>query len=315
MKWENVGPAPRRRAPRVSLGLPVYNGESFVRQALDSILAQTFADFDLVISDNASTDSTPEICKAYEAGDPRIRYFRNESNRGVAWNHNRVFELSTGEYFKWCAADDVLAPDYLAMCVDGLEARPDAVLCYSDAIVIDECGEPVEVEKKTVRIRDLPLASPDPVTRFSSLLSPIPTTIIPFYAVMRSQALRRTRLHGNYLAGDRCLLAELSLLGPFVRVPDVLFYRRRGVKNRKDWNTDEMLLYAPSRPERFAVREWRVAIEHLVSIRRAPVNPGLKVKLVQAWLRWLVDARVALHQEVKELVKDVVRHSLGGMRR
>src|SRR5262245_31427219 len=119
--------------PRVSLGLPVYNGEGFLRQALDSILAQTFEDFELIISDNSSTDSTPAICHDYKAADARIRYLRNESNRGVAWNHNRVFALSTGEYFKWCAADDLIAPEYLSACLGRLEAEPDAVLCYSDA--------------------------------------------------------------------------------------------------------------------------------------------------------------------------------------
>ncbi len=309
MKSERLGSAsgPVRR---VSLGLPVYNGESFLRQALDSILAQTFVDFELVISDNASTDSTPDICQAYKVGDARIRYYRNESNRGAAWNHNRVFELSVGEYFKWCAADDVLAPGYLAACLDRLEAQPDAVLCYSNAVVIDDDDQPVEL----ARHQDPPLASPDSVTRFSALLSPIPTSIIPFYAVIRSRALGRTRLHGNYLAGDRCLLAELSLLGPFLRVPEVLFYRRLGAKKKGNWNTNEMLVYAPSRPARFAVREWRVAVEHLKSIRRAPLDLRLKLRLARSWLRWLVRARATLHGEVKELIKDILRHSLGVFR-
>src|SRR5688572_10868700 len=98
--------------PRVSIGLPVYNGENYLAEAIDSILAQTFEDFELIISDNASTDRTQEICEAYAAKDGRIRYYRSEVNKGSAWNFNRVFELARGEYFKWAAHDDYIAPEY-----------------------------------------------------------------------------------------------------------------------------------------------------------------------------------------------------------
>jgi glycosyltransferase involved in cell wall biosynthesis len=299
----------------VSLGLPVYNGESFLPQALDSILAQTFADFELVISDNASTDSTPGICHAYSSSDARIHYSRNESNRGAGWNHNHVFDLSASDYFKWCAADDLIHPTYVSACLDRLEAHPDAVLCYSKAIIIDDYSLPVGDEGRGENAPELPLNSPDPVTRFSSLLRPIDSTVIPFYAVIRSNALRRVRPLGAYLAGDRCLLAELSLIGPFLRVPETLFYRRRHAKNSKKGNTEEMLVYAPSRPVRYAVREWRVVFEHLATVRRAPVSPRVKLKLLQALLRWVVGERRALRQEAKELIKDIARHSLRGMQR
>ena len=96
--------------PRVSVGIPVFNGERFLAETIESILAQTFKDFEIVISDNASTDRTEEICRSYAARDPRIRYNRNDTNRGAAWNHNRVFELARGEYFKWQSHDDFCAP-------------------------------------------------------------------------------------------------------------------------------------------------------------------------------------------------------------
>src|SRR5436190_12174806 len=95
------------RDPIVSIGLPVFNGERYLRQALDSLLGQDFQDFELIISDNASTDRTAEICRAYVAKDRRIRYYRNESNIGSAPNYRRVFELARGEFFKWCSHDDV----------------------------------------------------------------------------------------------------------------------------------------------------------------------------------------------------------------
>jgi hypothetical protein len=228
----------------------------------------------------------------------------------VGWNHKRVFELSASEYFKWCAADDLMASDYLSACLGRLEAHSDAVLCYSNAIIIDDYGVPIEGEGRGAHSSELPLDSPDLVTRFSSLLSPIRSTVIPYYAVIRSSALRRIRPHGNYLAADRCLLAELSLLGRFLRVPDTLFYRRRHAKNTKKGNTEEMILYAPSRPPRYIVREWRVAFEHLMSVRRAPANSRLKLKLLRAILRWIVGTRVAFCDEAKELVMDVVRQSI-----
>ena len=99
--------------PRVSIGLPVYNGENFLEFALDSILGQTFQDFELIISDNASTDATESICRRYAAKDSRIRYYRNPNNQGAAQNYNRVFALARGEYFKWAAHDDVCKPNYL----------------------------------------------------------------------------------------------------------------------------------------------------------------------------------------------------------
>ena len=111
----------------VSIGLPVYNGENYLSAAIESIAAQTFQDFELIISDNDSTDRTPEICRHYMMQDKRIRYFRNKRNLGAAPNYNRTYELSQGQYFKWTAHDDIICPDFLAKCVVALEAEPEAV--------------------------------------------------------------------------------------------------------------------------------------------------------------------------------------------
>src|SRR3989337_590294 len=117
--------------PTVSIGLPVFNGEKYLRQALDSILAQTYQDFELIISDNASTDKTQQICREYVKKDSRIRYYRNKRNLGATRNHNRVFELSCGEYFKWASHDDLLAPEFLSRCVSVLDQDHSIVLCHS----------------------------------------------------------------------------------------------------------------------------------------------------------------------------------------
>src|SRR5262249_49837857 len=134
-------------SPRVSIGMPVRNGQRFIRLAIDSLLAQTFSDFELIICDNGSTDQTQSICEEYAVLDPRVRYFRNESNLGPAANYNRCFELSRGEYFRWHAHDDQAAPQYLAKCVELLDRDPGVVVAYPSTLVIDENGRPLEEYK------------------------------------------------------------------------------------------------------------------------------------------------------------------------
>ena len=119
----------------------MYNGERFLAQALECLLAQTFGDFELVISDNASTDRTPEICHAYVQRDPRVRYVRNPLNLGSVPNFNRVFELSTAPLFKWAAHDDLHHETYLEGCVRLLDEDPAVVLAHSGTAFIDDHGE------------------------------------------------------------------------------------------------------------------------------------------------------------------------------
>ena len=100
-------------APRLSVGLPVYNGENYLAESLEALLGQSYEDFELIISDNASTDGTADICRRYGKQDSRIRYIRQPRNIGLAPNHNFVFEQSRGEFFKWAAADDLYGRDLL----------------------------------------------------------------------------------------------------------------------------------------------------------------------------------------------------------
>src|SRR5207244_10480282 len=109
------------KMPRVSIGVPVYNGERYIAETLDSLLAQTFEDFELIISDNASHDRTEGICRAYAAKDSRIRYVRNSTNLGAARNYRLAVELSSGEYFRWANCDDLFAPTSLSRCVEVLD--------------------------------------------------------------------------------------------------------------------------------------------------------------------------------------------------
>jgi glycosyltransferase involved in cell wall biosynthesis len=208
-------------APLVSIGMPVFNGENFLRKAIDSILAQTFSDFELIISDNASTDATEAICQAYALRDARVRYVRNTRNIGAGRNFDRCFHLARGRYFQWAAHDDMFAPDYLARAVAALEAQPDAVLCT--------CGI-VEIDADDAVIRtfatDLEAAtSADAVRRFACVIH-TRHQCEDFFGVYRREALLGTGLIGTYSGSDRVLLAEMALRGRWVRLDAPLFLHR-----------------------------------------------------------------------------------------
>ncbi|MGA7951628.1 MAG: glycosyltransferase family A protein [Thiobacillaceae bacterium] len=109
--------------PIVSIGMPVFNGERYIRDALDSLLAQTFTDFELIISDNASTDRTEQICRQYAAHDARIRYVRQSVNLGALPNFQFVLEAAVGEYFMWAAYDDFWKPNFIAHALPAMNDK------------------------------------------------------------------------------------------------------------------------------------------------------------------------------------------------
>lgn len=217
-----------RRGVRVSIGLPVFNGENYIRDAIDALLDQTFTDFELIISDNASTDRTREHCLAYAAADRRIRYVRNDRNIGGSANYGRVFALSSGEYFQWAAHDDVCRPEFLARCVEALQRDPSVVLAYPRTRTIDAAGTPGKKWEPRPG-----LASPVLHQRFREALRPpdglgslFRTPTFPLSGLIRSSVLARTLLFGRSPFPDLPLLAELCLYGPFHEVPEFLFFCR-----------------------------------------------------------------------------------------
>jgi glycosyltransferase involved in cell wall biosynthesis len=124
--------------PKLSIGIPVFNGQEFLPELLGSLLAQTFKDFEILICDNASSDRTPQICCEYERHDSRIHYIRNERNLEAIANYNRLFELSTAPLFKWAAHDDLHHEAYLNVCARLLEENPDINLAHTGTAFIDE---------------------------------------------------------------------------------------------------------------------------------------------------------------------------------
>lgn len=202
------------RAPVISIGVPVYNGENFLAEAIESVLAQTFGDFELIICDNASTDGTRAICEAYAARDARVRYYRNPRNLGAAANYNRAFALARGRYFKWLAHDDRLHREFLERTVAVLEERPEVVLCGSQVRVIDPNGVPIGAYKSILGEADVP----SPARRFAVYVLR-PHTGVDIFALIRRSALEGSLLHSHFHGADRALLAQLALRGLMVQLP------------------------------------------------------------------------------------------------
>jgi glycosyltransferase involved in cell wall biosynthesis len=207
----------------VSVGLPTRNGERFLRQALDSLLAQTYPASEILISDNASTDRTPAIAQEYAASHPSVRYLRQERDFGAAANFNAVFRATTGDLFMWAADDDVWAPRYIEECVAALEAHPEAVLACTRLQFIDPSGDPIAMDYTGYDNPDV--SAPSVHTRLEILVRR--NGWYQLYGLIRRKALARTRLAQDRYGMDVVLLAELAILGPFALVPAVRFSYRQ----------------------------------------------------------------------------------------
>lgn len=250
------------RRPTVSMGLPVYNGQRYLAQAVESLLAQTLGDFELVLCDNASTDETESIGRDLAKRDRRVRYHRNERNLGAAPNFNRAWSLCAGRgrYFKWAAHDDLYAPTYLEKCARALEADPSAVLCHSRTVIIDDEGRELSPPRRDGAapghngngqavywedVYETPrrLDSPRPHERFGQVLLAT-RRCFEIFGVVRAEAMAKTRGHESYYGADKVMLAAFALMGRLVEVPEALFFRRhhagtsgslRTARDREAW--------------------------------------------------------------------------------
>ena len=280
-----------RENPRVSIGLPVFNGEKYLEKTLDSILNQTYRNFELIISDNASADNTPKICHAYSTKDDRIKYYRNKLNLGAAMNFNRVFNLSSGEYFKWAAYDDILSPEYLSKCISVLDQNPSIVLCHSKTSKINENGE--IVGNYDARSRSIRIYSQKAHERFGDMIK-IGNPCWWIFGVARASVLRLTSLMGNYVHSDRNLLAEISLLGRIYEIPEYLFFRRdhsqaytRSYIDSEHANYRKQLTWW-SNTDQINYGNLKNSLEYFKSLRRLPLNWKLRLLCYAEIGKWLI---------------------------
>jgi glycosyltransferase involved in cell wall biosynthesis len=262
-------------SPKLSIGLPVYNGENFLTEAVDSILEQTFSDFELIISDNASTDRTEEICREYAQKDERVRYYRNPKNVGIARNYNITYELASesSQFFKWAAHDDVLMPEYLERCIKVLDKEPSIVCVHTYAQKIDQHG----VVKNNYP-DDQFIDSARRTSRFYDAICVVHQVIVG-HAVIRKKYLDRTKLFGAYPGADFALQAELALYGRLHEIPEYLF-RRRSHPHRayRVPLYDRIAIEDPSKAGKIILPAWLQWFGYFAAIKRAQLPLGERFK-------------------------------------
>jgi glycosyltransferase involved in cell wall biosynthesis len=284
--------------PKLAIGMPVYNAEAYLEDALDSLIAQDFKDFEIIISDNASIDRTAEICQEYCDKFENISYYRNEANLGAAENFNRVFSLATSEYFKWAAYDDICAPGFLTRCVEILDNDDTIGLCCSRIGRIDDEGQ--FLDEYTYEID---IDSVDRCVRFNYLVSVWHDCIFMF-GVFRSSLLVSTGLIGNYEGSDRVLLAGIGLLGRIHVFDELLFYRRDHKKTSIKLSKDERRRwYDPSGKIDNSFSSLRILVGYFKCIGFFKLGLTESFRCYASVLGYIRLRRYVLTDDIKGLVK------------
>jgi glycosyltransferase involved in cell wall biosynthesis len=275
------------RSPRLSIGLPVYNGEDYLAESLEALLGQTYEDFELIVSDNASTDGTADICHRYAKQDSRIRYFRQPRNLGCNPNHNFVIKEARGELFKLAADDDLYARDLLKRCVEVLDEFPQYVLAHSWSGLIDASGE-------ITRLVNYPVATDAPRApdRFRSMM--FDGWGDDDGGVIRTKVLRQVAPYDSYHFADRVFITEIGLHGMFYQVPDWLWFRRQHPQQAGIHRSmrDRCAVLDPRRANRFRHPAARLYGEYIwgyvAALRRAPLSPEDRRECYRYLARWMV---------------------------
>jgi glycosyltransferase involved in cell wall biosynthesis len=284
-----------RTSPRLTVGLPVFNGERYLEGAARSILDQTYTDFELVIADNASSDGTEELCRALCRGDVRVRYVRHSENIGAGPNHNFVVEQATGELFRWAGDDDLVQPTTFQRCIDLLDDKgPNAVLAFPQTEIIDERGEHVRYWAEQGAVDE-----GTPVKRLRALLEHPAGHLragfmSPLYGVVRTDALRSTRLSQLFYGSDRVLLVELALRGKLVEVAEPLYVRRQHAGQSGGWGTStakelDEWIYPGFRG--FSMPHSRLVAGYFRAVFEAPLSRGQQLRCLGLLGRWFLRDR------------------------
>ncbi len=290
-----------RLHPRVTVGVPVYNGERYLAATLDSLLNQTIDDFVVLVGDNASTDGTADIIHEYAARDRRVRHVRHPRNLGAAVNYSRLCELAETEFFRWSAADDCSQPRFLEACLAGLRQHPDAVLVYPRIMMIDGYGQSLEPYDEGLH---LPYASAE--QRFFTLLRNT-RLCNALYGVGRTTLFRRTRLLGSYRGSDIVFQAELSLYGKILEAPERLLLRRMHDASFTSMTREQQREFInPGRSRGTELYHWRHMAEHVRSVVRAPLPVGERVRLLAGLARHAIWARGEFTNELLSATRMLV---------
>jgi glycosyltransferase involved in cell wall biosynthesis len=270
--------------PLVSVGVPVFNGEAFLEDAIRSALGQTLDDLELILCDNASSDRTADICRDYAAHDPRVRYFRNPRNLGAAANYNLVFSHARGRYFKWLAHDDRMQPSFLAKTYRVLEERSDALLCNAVVSYIDSSGAHLGLYDTKLSGAD----APSPSQRFAWMVLRS-HTCVDFFGLIRRESLCGSLLHGSFHGADRALLAQLALRGRMIQLPAPLLVIRehpnRYTRSQRR-SADRAAWHDGAAGAHVSFPAWRLYREYLTMVRREALTPEERSRCYAVLARW-----------------------------
>jgi glycosyltransferase involved in cell wall biosynthesis len=297
------GAAASGSIPGVSVGLPVYNGARFIAEAIDSILGQSFAELELIISDNASTDSTQEICERYARSDRRVLYFRQPVNLGAPRNWNFVADKARGRYFKWASANDFVDREFIAKTSDVLESDEGTVLCYGRTWIVDE-----STDERQLYDGDMAVTDDRPSARFIRVCRMFRLNNA-LSGLFRLDMLRRTRLNQVYPASDIPLLAEMALLGRFRMLADPLLYRRIGQHSFSSLLSTAKLqeLFDPQKVGGCDFRELHRQTDCFRAVVRTPMAPMEKLRSFAAVAHQAYWARRELAAELRTLLPRPLR--------
>ena len=289
-------------APRVTIGLAVYNGENFLAESIDSLLSQSFSDLELVVCDNDSDDRTEEICRSYAARDDRVRYYRNPDNIGGVRNENRTYFLARGEYFKLAAHDDLISPTFIEECLRELESDRSAVVCAPRVEVIDQAGRPIE--------HLAPIAGTETTAhdRFRAI-SDRQYMCEAIYGLIRTDALREVRPQSNHLHSDRIVLCELAVSRPFRIAETAVLYRRLHAENQTKDCRGRMAWFQPELKDTGAVRlpHWLQLMDYVFLLARSPLGWTERTRCAVEVGRWSWDLRRSLAMDLLDALGMLLR--------
>jgi len=283
--------------------MPVYNRDKYVGASIEAHLNQTYTDFELILTDNFSTDRSEEVCRSYAERDPRVKYYRNPRNLGAAGNYRRCWELSTGEYFRWNPSDDFISPNVLARAVEILDQDSSIFVAYPRTKLVDADGKFLSDFDENLHLMD-----DRPSERWKGVQRNLRLGNL-HYGLCRADKLRKTGLLRNYSGGDFPLIAEMTLYGKFYEIEDAYFYRRMheeassAMKN----SADVMAFYDPKKREKILLYNFVHLGANLRSITRAPIPFSEKLKTYTFEMRRLIWSRKAFARELTDAVGQAAR--------
>ena len=292
----------RKDTYKVSVGMPVYNSEHWISQSIESILSQSFENFELIISDNNSSDNTSEICKDYASKDNRVFFHKNEDNIGAANNFNKVFELSNGKYFKWASSNDLCGIQFLELCVQILDTYEDVVVASPRTQLIDKNNNVIQKLEE-----DLHLMQENSFDRFDTFLNKVTLNNVE-QGLIRSSALNKTMLQAVYPNSDTILMSELAARGKFYQIQEYLLSRRITETSTTNLMSESQIaeFYSPDK-SKISLQTIRVFLANLSIAFRIKTSFNQRLKFIRYAFRYLKWERKDLYQELAYFFKQAFK--------